>query len=145
MIGNDAYGGYWKSPTSTTLFRSLLPALEKPIEAALGGAIDLKPGVGFWEYPEDIQIYGISAATNLFSTSVSAEVSYQMDVPVQINGNDLVGAGVLGIGPYRERPGSCRLASEGTLPGRATTSSTRRSSRSTSSRRSATCSAPRRC
>jgi hypothetical protein len=61
-----------------------------------------KSGVGFWEYPEDIQIYGISAATNLFGWSTSAELSYQIDVPVQINGNDLIGAGVLGIGPYRD-------------------------------------------
>src|SRR5690606_24429680 len=56
---------------------------------------------GFWEYPEDIQIYGVSAATNLFGWSTSAEVSYQVDVPVQINGNDLIGASFLGIGPYR--------------------------------------------
>ena len=117
LIGSDAYGGYWKSPTSTTLFRSLLPGLEKAIEGALaanGVNYDLKPGVGFWEYPEDIQIYGISAATNLFGWSTSAEVSYQIDVPVQINGNDLVGAGVLGIGPYRDEARVVSNSPEGT-------------------------------
>lgn len=115
FIGNDAYGGFWRSgPTSTTLFRSLLPVLEKPIEAALGGAVDLKPGTGFWEYPEDIQIYGISAATNLFGWSTSAEVSHQIDVPVQINGNDLVAAGVFGVGPYRDAARVVSNSVEGT-------------------------------
>jgi hypothetical protein len=115
FIGNDAYGGFWRSgPTSATLFRSLLPVLEKPIEAALGGAIDLKPGTGFWEYPEDIQIYGISAATNLFGWSTSAEISHQIDVPVQINGNDLVAAGVFGVGPYRDAARVVSNSVEGT-------------------------------
>jgi hypothetical protein len=114
FIGNDAYGPFWRSgPTSATLLRSLLPSLEKPLEAATGGAVDLKPGTGFWEYPEDIQIYGISAATNLFGWSTSAEISHQIDVPVQINGNDLVAAGVFGIGPYRDEARVVQNSSEG--------------------------------
>jgi hypothetical protein len=106
LVGTDAWGGWWKSSAaSTTLFRSLMPILEKGIEANLRAAginVDLEPGKGFWEYPEDLQIYGISAATNLFGWSTSAEFSYQADVPVQINGNDLVAAGIFGIGPYRQ-------------------------------------------
>ena len=101
IIAQDAYGWYYQVPTSTTRFRSLMPGIERAIEAQLGGAVNLESGKGFWEYPEDIQIYGISAATNLFGWSTSAEVSYQVDVPVQINGNDLIGASILGIGPYR--------------------------------------------
>jgi hypothetical protein len=108
--GNDAYGPYW---TSSRL-RSLMPGPEKQIEALTGNRIDLQSGQGFWEYPEDIQIYGISAATNLFGWSTSAEVSYQMDVPVMINGNDLIGAGVLGIGPYREAAAQVQKQSAGT-------------------------------
>ena len=106
IVGNDAYGPYWKVPTSTTLFRSLMPGVEKGIEGILasrGINIDLTPGRGFWEYPEDLRIYGMSAATNLFSWSTSAEFSYQENVPLMVNGNDLIGAGVLGIGPYRDR------------------------------------------
>jgi hypothetical protein len=114
FIGNDAYGPFWRSgPTSATLLRSLLPSLEKPLEAATGGAVDLKPAPPFWEYPEDIQIYGISAATNLFGWSTSAEISHQIDVPVQINGNDLVAAGVFGIGPYRDEARVVQNSSEG--------------------------------
>jgi hypothetical protein len=52
--------------------------------------------VGFWEYPEDIKIYGLSAATTIAGWSVGAELSLQKDVPVQINGNDLLAAGVFG-------------------------------------------------
>jgi hypothetical protein len=93
-----------------------MPVFEKGFEAQLAAAgmnVDLKPGVGFWEYPEDIQIYGISAATNIFSTSVSAELSYQTDVPVQVNGNDLIGGSILGIGPYREVTAAVARGHEG--------------------------------
>ncbi len=58
------------------------------IGLALGNA-----GAGFtggWEYPENIKIYGISAAFNVAGVSVGVEASYQKDVPVQINGNDLL-------------------------------------------------------
>lgn len=99
--GNDAYGPYWKATGSSTLYRSLMPILEKGYEALLQGAVDLESGKGFWEYPEDMHIFGVSAATNLFSWSVSAEASYQQGIPAQVNGNDLIGASVLGIGPYR--------------------------------------------
>jgi hypothetical protein len=92
-----------------------------PISEGIGqsgpeASIDLEPGKGFWEYPEDIQVYGISAATNLFGWSTSAEFSYTKDSPVQINGNDLVGASVLGIGPSCRS--ACRINSpEGTYQG----------------------------
>jgi hypothetical protein len=106
LVGSDAWGGWWKSaPNSTLLLRSLMPNLEKGLEAQLaanGINVNLEPGKGFWEYPEDIQVYGISAATNLFGWSTSAEFSYTKDAPVQVNGNDLVASGIFGIGPYRE-------------------------------------------
>jgi len=107
LVGNDTWGPYWKaSPAATAVrYRALFPALEVALESnpAFGGQLQLESGGGFWEYPEDIQIYGISAATNVFSTSVSAELSYQADVPVQVNGNDLVGASLTGLGPMSER------------------------------------------
>lgn len=54
---------------------------------------------GFWEYPEDIRLYGLSAATTLAGWSVGAELSYSPNAPVQRNGNDLLGALVQGVGP----------------------------------------------
>ncbi len=117
LIGNDAYGNYWIMPGSRTRLRSLMPGPEALVEgflASRGLATNLESGKGFWEYPEDIQIYGISAATNLLSWSTSAELSYQVDVPVMVNGNDLIGAGVLGIGPYREISRAIQAQSAGT-------------------------------
>jgi len=103
IIGTDAYGDYWLQ--GTTRFRAMFPALEKGLErqlGALGINYDFQSTVGFWQYPEDIQIFGVSAATNLFGWSTSAEISYQTDVPVQINGNDVLVAGFQGIGPVRD-------------------------------------------
>jgi hypothetical protein len=68
--------------------------------AALAG-IDITAGSSFWEYPEDIQIFGLSTASNLGGWSVSSELSYQTDVPIQINGNDLLGSLLLLMGPNR--------------------------------------------
>ena len=117
--GNDAYGPFWRAPTAPgaptgTLLRGLMPNLERGLENALSNAVDLESGRGFWEYPEDIRIFGLSAATNLFSTSVSAEYSYQDNVPLMVNGNDLIGAGVLGIGPYRDKAAAVQAQSAGT-------------------------------
>ncbi len=53
-------------------------------------------------FPEDIQVLGLTAATNLGSWSVSSEVSYRPDMPIQINGNDLLYSlltdGITGVG-----------------------------------------------
>ena len=86
---------YWRVPTSTTLFRGLMPGVARGIEGALaanGINIDLESGKGFWEYPEDLRIFGVSAATNLFGWSTSAEFSYQENIPLMVNGNDLIAA-----------------------------------------------------
>ena len=85
-----------------------------PIHEALGARVgrDITAGRAFWEYPEDIKIYGLTAATNLFGWSVSAEASYQQDVPVQVNGNDLL-QGFLGfVGPNRSRGRAVTLQGE---------------------------------
>ena len=90
--------------TSCTL-RQAVPFHESAAAAAgqavLGRPIALKAGYSYWEYPDDIQIYGLSAATNLFGWSVSAELSHHVDVPVQVNGNDLLIGGLALHGPHR--------------------------------------------
>ncbi|WP_233152991.1 DUF1302 domain-containing protein [Motiliproteus sp. MSK22-1] len=48
--------------------------------------------VYFTEYPEDIQMLGLSFATNVGEFAVSGEFSHHKDVPFQINGADLVAA-----------------------------------------------------
>lgn len=56
-------------------------------QAALGPVV-----TGFWEYPDDIQIYGVSAATTVAGWAVGAELSYTPNFPTQISTGDLVGA-----------------------------------------------------
>lgn len=50
-----------------------------------------------WDYPQDMKIFGLSAATNLLGWSVAGELSHTRDFPAQIDGNDLLLAG-LGAG-----------------------------------------------
>lgn len=49
------------------------------------------------EYPEDISIFGLSAATNIGGWAVSGEISHAMDLPIQINTFDIL-AGTLNNG-----------------------------------------------
>src|SRR5262249_20930614 len=52
----------------------------QPIPATVAALSGLAPGIssvqGFWEYPDNIRIFGLSAATNVAGWSVGAEVSY---------------------------------------------------------------------
>jgi hypothetical protein len=50
-------------------------------------------------FPEDLQYFGASFATNIAGTAVSGEVSYKPDTPVQINGPELLN-GVLSEQPF---------------------------------------------
>lgn len=47
---------------------------------------------GFYQiaFPEDLQYFGMSFATNLGGVALSGEVSYKPDTPVQINGNHVL-------------------------------------------------------
>lgn len=59
------------------------------------GAYRLGSSRYFVEYPEDIQLYGLSFATTLSTgTALSGEISYRPNLPLQINGVDLFGASV---------------------------------------------------
>jgi hypothetical protein len=44
----------------------------------------------FAEFPEDIELFGVSFATNLAGFAVSGEVSYRPDFPVQINTTEIL-------------------------------------------------------
>lgn len=50
-------------------------------------------------FPEDLQYFGASFATNVGGTAVSGEISYKPDTPVQINGPELLN-GVLSEQPF---------------------------------------------
>ena len=53
----------------------------------------------FAEFPEDIELYGVSLATNFWGFAVSGEVSYRPDFPVQINTTELL-QGAVGEAPW---------------------------------------------
>jgi len=97
---NGGLGGWFSQVVSNVPQYGFLSPADFHRTLAAAGGTPVTPAGGFWEYPEDIQIYGLSAATTLFGWSVAAEASYQADVPVQINGNDLLQAALLGAGPY---------------------------------------------
>lgn len=67
--------------------------------AALGLAPGSVRASGYWEYPDNINIYGASISGNVAGWSVGAEVSHTPNQPVQINGNDLLASLVYGAGP----------------------------------------------
>jgi hypothetical protein len=53
-----------------------------------------------FEFPEDIEVYAISAATNIGDWAVSGEVSYRPEFPLQINTVELTQA--LALGAFAE-------------------------------------------
>lgn len=83
-------------PNDDTVLRGP-SAAHAALARALG--VPVTPGRSFWEYPEDMHIFGISAATNLLGWSVSAEASLQQNIPAQVNGNDLLNGLLSFVGP----------------------------------------------
>jgi hypothetical protein len=89
-----------------------IPAQVTGAQAALG--LTLTPGTGFWEYPDRINIFGVSASTTLGGWSVGAEISHSPNQPAQINGNDLLAGLLYGIGPMRAEAEAAASAGAGT-------------------------------
>jgi hypothetical protein len=52
-----------------------------------------------WEYPENVRLYGLSAATNVAGIAFGAEASYSPNFPVQISAGDLLGGLIYGSHP----------------------------------------------
>ncbi|WP_425054312.1 DUF1302 domain-containing protein [Pseudomonas abyssi] len=64
--------------------------------AAFGGGLPtqgLNGAIGsagyFFEYPEDIRLYGVSFQTSVAGTSLGGEISYRPNMPMQINTGDM--------------------------------------------------------
>jgi hypothetical protein len=114
VIGNRLGG------TATTLQSAALAAALAGAGAAaqlVGLDASVRNGAqSWWEYPEDIKIYGLSAATTLGGVSWGAELSFQHDVPVLINGNDMILAALLAgpataaLNPGAAGPAGARFA-----------------------------------
>lgn len=60
------------------------------VPGALAGALRLGTSGYYVDYPEDIQLYGLSFATNLSTgTALQGEISYRPNLPLQFNGTDM--------------------------------------------------------
>jgi hypothetical protein len=81
-------------------FTSSNPALGGPPDAPFipGDPLGGNPQY-FAEFPEDIELYGVSFATNFAGFAVSGEVSHRPDYPVQINATEILQA-ALGYAPW---------------------------------------------
>ncbi|NJD30896.1 MAG: DUF1302 domain-containing protein, partial [Gammaproteobacteria bacterium] len=103
LVDVDTLGWYWKS--GATKIRAPIPIFTQTaaaIGAQAGVPIAMKSSTSFWEYPENIQIFGLTTASNIAGWSVSSELSYTPNMPVQINGNDLLIGGFAFYGPHWE-------------------------------------------
>jgi hypothetical protein len=69
-----------------------------PLTTQLLGAAAKQEAL-FWEYPESIRLYGLSAATNIAGVAVGAELSYSPNFPVQLGAGDLLGGLLYGSAP----------------------------------------------
>jgi hypothetical protein len=89
-------------------------------QAALDGSVlGGQPVPTYYQiaYPEDIDIYGLSFATNVGSVALSGEVSYKKDMPVGVNGTTELTAA---IGVIAEQGARCATpAAYGQFGGRA--------------------------
>ena len=103
-LAGSEFGIYYTNYHSRTPylggFTSSNPALGGPPNAPfipndpLGGNPQY-----FAEFPEDIELFGVSVATNFAGFAVSGEVSYRPDYPVQINATEILQA-ALGYVPW---------------------------------------------
>ncbi len=91
---------------TTTNFPATRNLLTNAVESAEYGVF----------FPEDIELYGLSAATNVGNWALSGEISYRPNLPIQINGNDLLVAtlfdGSSGLSPLDEALRNIALGDE---------------------------------
>ncbi|MBB6290516.1 MULTISPECIES: DUF1302 domain-containing protein [unclassified Pseudomonas] len=65
--------------------------------------IGLRPAEGFWEYPDNIRIFGITTKSKVRGWALGSELSYTPNQPVQRNANDIVMALFQGTGPLGQQ------------------------------------------
>lgn len=68
-------------------------------------------------YPEDIQLFGLSFNTAISEWAVSGEVSHRLDLPLQINGSDLLASALSGDAASPTTPYYKGFSAGETVPG----------------------------
>ncbi|SDU10334.1 DUF1302 domain-containing protein [Halopseudomonas salegens] len=89
VLGQNALVGAGALPPA--IFGSTLAPVQG-VDGAMG------PAGYFFEYPEDIRLYGVSFQTNLGGTSVGGEISYRPNMPMQISSGDQSRTALLAAG-----------------------------------------------
>lgn len=84
------FGAYYINYHSRTPYVSAFRSSTGP-HPAVGGP---NPFTGTYTvaYPEDLELLGLSYQTSVGTWALSGEISYHPDLPLQINGNDLLSA-----------------------------------------------------
>ena len=77
-------------------------AAASPVARALGAG-GITTATAIWEYPDNINIYGVTLSTNIAGWSVGAEYGYTNNQPVQINGVDMLNGLIGGVGPVGQK------------------------------------------
>lgn len=89
-LNDTEFGFYAMNYHSRAPFYSsvagLPPGFGTPIDGYDGRGAG--PAGYFFEYPEDIRLYGVSFATNVGGTALSGELSYRPNMPMQISTGD---------------------------------------------------------
>ncbi|HGN1722251.1 TPA: DUF1302 domain-containing protein [Pseudomonas aeruginosa] len=85
-LNSTEFGLYAMKYHSRTPFTSMYTTTANPLIAPAFGAASTGYQV---EYPEDIQLYGVSFQTNAGSASLAGEISYRPNQPLQLNAFDL--------------------------------------------------------
>ncbi len=69
-----------------------IPGFDNPTDFVIAniGVANANSARYYISYPEDIQLYGLSFATNAGSLALSGEVSHKKDNPIQINSTQLI-------------------------------------------------------
>lgn len=91
-LNSTEFGAYYVNYHSRTPILSGVNPTENFGQPFLFGANPFY----FFEYPEDIEVYALTMATNLGDWAVSGEISYRPDYPLQINTVDISQALALG-------------------------------------------------
>jgi hypothetical protein len=116
-----------KLDTEFGLYATNLHSRLPVISIQKGGGTTASPISSLWEYPENIKTLGVSAATNVHGWSLGTELSHSKGIPAQIDGNDLLLAGLaaggaispgnsIPFGPYGTKAVAA-FSGSGYLPG----------------------------
>lgn len=85
-LNSTEFGLYAMKYHSRNPFTSMYTTTANPLTAPAFGAADTAYRI---EYPEDIQLYGLSFQTNAGAASLAGEISYRPNQPLQLNAFDM--------------------------------------------------------